>query len=316
MTAPDPSIPPAAAPASDVPLADDVEPLPGWLTIDRSSRRRVHLCWASNWRGALADLLSDEGSTRWDLAFSTNPGDVVLTVLGTAPPLVVFSELVGESETDEDGNDLLVAEDVYPFEDPIVWDEAHVGPAGRQRRSGSLVPTQALQVLEALAREYEAGGDWGFELGACGLDAEVSSAFHVLRLWREALYGEREALGDVPCVGCGNRVDVRDVVVHRTSTARATELPQPWRVLEETELVCESCHRKIHVSAAAHAAAGSPCPSCGATGQALEILFGMPPGPESQEPDVVYWGCIVDRSVPRWSCGACGTTYGRRDAPG
>ncbi|MBY6368271.1 hypothetical protein [Rhodococcoides corynebacterioides] len=72
--------------------------------------------------------------------------------------------------------------------------------------------------------------------------------------------------------------------------------------------VCDRCHDTLHhpfgPTVAALAAHHAPvCPRCGSR-DAVEILYGMPPGPVPD--DVPIGGCVVDPTGPDMACRTCG----------
>ncbi len=265
----------------------------------------MYYCWENEDAvvEAAVSLAKGDVSTReWNLGYDVPEGSLLLTVLGTTPPLVAALESV-TIVTEEK----VYVDQIAVFSDPIsLYNLENLIDSGLPRSSKALGISTAKRVLKALSKIIEDPKPLLVSAGRCadGSGPHSNDAVHVLAML------QRE-YDEVPlCDGCGRDVDA-DTSVH---FFRPRGGKRNWDIqdhVDDAGLLCHDCHALVHGPTKRQlrklAAAAPRCPECG-EGNPRKALWGMPAGPPGDNYAVM--GCVLPPG-PRaeWVCRKCKTPY-------
>ncbi|MFJ2619206.1 hypothetical protein [Glutamicibacter sp. NPDC087344] len=296
---------------SDMPQPDSFVPLPRLafqnyeLPKTLEPGQGMYYCWEDKDSviDAAISLAKGDVSTReWNLGEDVPEGSLLLTVLGTTPPLVTALETV-TTVTEEK----VYVEQVAVFADPVsLYEIESLIDSGLPRSSKPLSIQIGKRVLKALAKMLKNPTPVVISAGQCqdGADPYDNDAVHVLALLQRDY-------DDIPlCDGCGRDVD-SETAVH---FFRPNGENLSWEIqdhVEDAGLLCVDCHTVVHGPTKARlrklVGAGPSCPECG-HGNPREALWGEP----SIIPNDKYavMGCVLPpEPLAEWVCRNCDTPY-------
>lgn len=265
----------------------------------------MYYCWENKDAvvEAAVSLAKGDISTReWNLGYDVPEGSLLLTVLGTTPPLVAALESV-TTVTEEK----VYVDQIAVFSDPIsLYDLENLIDSGLPRSSKALGISTAKRVLKALSKIIEDPKPLLASAGRCedGADPHSNDAVHVLAML------QRE-YDEVPlCDGCGRDVDA-DTSVH---FFRPRGGKRNWNIqdhVDDAGLLCHDCHALVHGPTKRQlrklASSRPHCPKCG-EGNPRKALWGEPAGEPGD--DYVVMGCVLPPGpLTEWICRKCKTPY-------
>lgn len=265
----------------------------------------MYYCWenADAAVEAAISLAKGDVSTReWNLGEDVPEGSLLLTVLGTTPPLVAAMETV-TSVTEEK----VYVDQLAVFSDPIcLYDLESMIDSGLPRSSKALSLSTSKRVLKSLHKLVNEPQPLVISTGQCtnGADPHSNDAVHVLAMLHRNY-------DDVPlCDGCGRDVDA-DTSVH---FFRPRGRKGNWNLqdhVDDAGLLCRDCHTLVHGPTKRQLRklvdAAPRCPECGA-GNPRKALWGDPAGHPGDDFEVM--GCVLPPGpLAEWVCRKCNTPY-------
>lgn len=264
----------------------------------------MYYCWEDKETvvDAAVSLAKGDVSTReWNLGYDVPEGSLLLTVLGTTPPLVTALESV-TTVTEEK----VYVEQIAVFSNPIsLYDLETMIDSGLPRSSKALSLSTSKRVLKSLTKLIKNPQPLVIGAGQCDDDADIhaNDAIHVLAML------QREDT-DIPlCDGCGRDVDAKTSV----HFFRPPGGNLSWDIqdhVDDAGLLCHNCHALMHgpTKARLHQIVSAPpCPECGEVNP-RKALWGMPPGDPGD--DYVVMGCVIPLGpIAEWFCRHCDTPY-------
>lgn len=281
-----------------------VSSLPAWLVPS------VYLNWSEDWlREAVAVATGSNDHFLPRGADGPQRGDVVVTVVGSDPGVVVDVELMGSTQGED-----WIADDAFGPDKPVLWDDLFNGASAYSRSSGWLPQEHARLVLDGIAHQFRNGAVGTLEPGDCET-GQLSPNLHVLRILGHRTLTGREMNREERCYSCEQFVDVTALRPHDDGARAAAESGTSRdlaRMIADTYLVCDPCHELLHPHAisAQRARMRPACPSCHVRGTAKRIVWNETIHDEMQlEPGVVYGGFDVPVPTPEWYCPQCHANF-------
>lgn len=269
------------------------------------SAQSMYYCWED--QSAVVDaaisLAKGDVSTReWNLGEDVPQGSLLLTVLGTTPPLVTALETV-TTVTEEK----VYVEQIAVFAEPIsLYDLESLIDSGLPRSSKPLSIPTAKRVLKSLSKLINDPKPLIISAGQCGDDAgpHFNDAVHVLALL------QREYNKIQECDGCGRDVEA-DTTVH---FFRPSGENLVWDVQDhvgDAGLLCHDCHAVVHGPTKTRLRQiinpAPRCPECG-EGNPKIALWGDPA--IFDDDNYVTKGCALPLGpASQWVCRNCDTEY-------
>ncbi|NUU18474.1 hypothetical protein HP550_14550 [Cellulomonas humilata] len=256
--------------------------LPAWLT---DFTGRAHVGWEDDWLDGAAALVLGDGERTWELPAGMTDGDVLLTVLGTDPALVVSAELVSDEGR---------AFERIMLTDAIPWDGLAVTVDGEPVADTTTLDTCG-RAIDALVAMVNAPHAVLIDGSQC---FEAHSAAHVLKLLQD-----RDE--STVCGSCDEPLHPADSSLHHEPLPSRVELQD---LVDEASLLCVPCHRLLHFPTldGLRRRTRPSCPRCGLREMVRPIVWGLPSIDDASREDVMFAGCVVPAGVlPTWSCDAC-----------
>lgn len=255
---------------------------PDWAANPPGS---IFLCWEDRWWEGAAALVTDEGFA-WTLPEGLATGDVLITVLGSDPSLVVSVERV-DAVT---GYDVAVSKHVLAL--PVPWQSVVDGLPTRPERASERLD-DGVQALATISQLSATGPDVTVPL-TCQVDSP--SALTVAAV---LYFGP-----DLDCAACSERVHPADAIAHYEGARSAGTLQE---ALDETSMLCPPCHRLLHRPSIGELRRRlrPACPNCGLRDYVTPVVWGLPADPPDPGEDIVYGGCTPPAPAPQWHCRDC-----------
>lgn len=265
----------------------------------------MYYCWenADAAVEAAISLAKGDVSTReWNLGEDVPEGSLLLTVLGTTPPLVAAMETV-TSVTEEK----VYVDQLAVFSDPIcLYDLESMIDSGLPRSSKALSLSTGKRVLKSLHKLVKEPQRLVISTGQCanGADQHSNDAVHVLAMLQRDY-------DDVPlCDGCGRDVGSETSVhfFHPHGGLRNWDIQDH---VDEVGLLCQDCHVLVHGPTKKRLqkvlSAAPRCPECG-EGNPRRALWGYPA--IIDDDNYATMGCVLPIGPPsEWVCRNCETPY-------
>lgn len=265
----------------------------------------MYYCWedADAAVEAAISLAKGDVSTReWNLGEDVPEGSLLLTVLGTTPPLIAAMETV-TSVTEEK----VYVEQLAVFSDPIcLYDLESMIDSGLPRSSKALSLSTGKRVLKSLNKFVREPHPLLFSAGLCEdrTDSQSNDAVHVLAMLQRDY-------DDVPlCDGCGRNVG-SETSVHFFHPRDGLRIWDIQDHVDETGLLCQDCHALVHGPTKKRLqkvlSAAPRCPECG-EGNPRRALWGDPA--IFDDDNFVIMGCVLPIGPgAEWVCRNCETPY-------
>jgi hypothetical protein len=282
---------------STISIRDTWVDIPDWFVDEQASQRRVHVYRTKAWREAVIALVSEDEDWVWPgEPVATAESDLIVTVVGSEPPVVASVELAGVS----DGSRWEIR-DTFLLTRYVAW-EAVEDATGQG-------------LLDAIVREMTADPPTALPVGDCWGE-EVPSDLAALRLLRVGAFEGSPRHGYLPCRSCEREIELRALQLHDVGPVEwgQTTERSANKVAEQLELVCDGCHELLHPHDLLHQRKWlrPECPECSSGGAARRIIWGdvaEPLDPEDEEEFVLGGGALPPEPLPAFACAVCGTNY-------
>ncbi|WP_149359262.1 hypothetical protein [Lolliginicoccus suaedae] len=270
--------------------------------MKRSPGQQVFLGVGSPWLSAITAMSSGtEGLSCFNVRGAPRPGDLLLTVLDTQPPVVLCINRIDVVDHDGwPGSDVTTGERCLLRELPEVSAiEAESGCALDLATQAPLGAEDADHVLAALAPYTE----FRFDRTVRHPSREVATA--------------RAVLGSFPgCAGCHRKVDHAtislDAILLPESGTGNWDDPRTWY----PALLCGPCTIRFRSSGRSDfaeyvfAEQHPGCPRCGAR-RTRGVVIGFPDFQFFRHPWLAFPGCCEEGPDHSWSCSDCDHTWSR-----
>lgn len=265
----------------------------------------MYYCWESKERAieAATSIANDElNALEWSVGEALSSGDLLLTVLNTAPPLVTALETITTVTADQ-----VNVERIAVFSDPIsLYDLETMIDSGLPRSSKTLSLSTGKKVMRALNKFIKAPIPMVISAGQCsdGSAPRANDTVIVLSIL------QRDLKDGLQCDGCSRTVDA-NAEVH---FFRPPGPDLNWDIqdhIDDVGLLCRDCHLVVHGPTKSHLRKvfdlAPPCPECRA-GNPRKAIWGEPA--VFDEDKFVTMGCMLPSGpLTEWVCRECNAPY-------